>query len=340
MTIESVLKELLGTHFSNVSNFCLDFIKRSQKEDGVRKTFDYLQKLDITTEDIANFAYLLGRDQNIIQDHHEKLINLKINKQKINTCASLLGRNPDTIQDNRDKLISLGISEQKINTHAYLLGMNPDTIKDHYKELERLGISEKKIAMNAQLLGYNPETIQKHCKSLIDLGISPQKIAQNAQLLDKNPDTIKNHYDYLTNVIKLDEVKIQNQPQLLWLNPDAFAKKLRIIKLDILGLRRNDAFNPIKYTQFYLSSPATLLARKNYCLQHKIDVLNNINILMRSWRKIIKIVDKTVSDDEADKKGKRMTRPYKQRYDNWMSEYRKWCREFYLRRGRRLIVKV
>jgi hypothetical protein len=61
---------------------------------------------------------------------------------------------------------------------------------------------------------------------------------------------------------------------------------------------------------------------------------------MRPWIKIIKRVDKSLSDDEAEKEGKRKTLPYKQRYDNWMREYKKWGNEFALRRGRRLIVKV
>lgn len=247
MTNESVLKELLGKQFSKVSIFCLGFIKRSKNEVGVRKTFNWLQKLGITTE---------------------------------------------------------------------------------------------KIVKNASLLNLNPEIVQNHYDSLISLGISPLKIVSNVALLKRNPETIQEHYNYLTNIIKLEEDKIQNLPQLLLFNPDGSAKKLRIFKLDILGLKQKDIFNPNKYAQFYLASPATLLAKKNYCIRHKIDDLNNLTISLYSWRKLIKRVEKTLSDAEADNEGKRITRPYKQRYDTWMGEYKKWCREFYLRRGRRLIIKI
>lgn len=76
MTIENVLKELLGKYFSKVSKFCLDFIKRNQNEDGIRITFDYLQKLDLKTEKIAKNAQLLGRNPETIQRNYNNLIDL------------------------------------------------------------------------------------------------------------------------------------------------------------------------------------------------------------------------------------------------------------------------
>ncbi len=309
MTIEDVLKELLGKHFSKVSKFCLDFMGGKQNEDGIRKTFEYLQKLGIKTEKIAMNACLLGRNSGTIKDHYDKLISLGISPQKTATNTSLLGRNSEIIQKHYDKLINLGISPQKIVMNAPLLTMNPETIKDHYDKLIRLGIS-------------------------------PQKIITQTSLLFRNPESIQDYYNYLTNIIKLEKNKILDQPQLLLFNLDAFAKKLRIFKLDILGLRRNNAFNPNEYTQFYLTSPATLLAKKNYCIDNRIDYRNNLLLLKRLWRKLIKRVEKKLSDAEAEKKGKRITLPCKQRYDNWMREYKNWCHEFALRRGRRLIIRV
>ena len=194
--------------------------------------------------------------------------------------------------------------------------------------------------MNPTLLALNPETIQDHYDKLISLGISPKKLATRARLLTRNPETIQDNYNYLTNIIKLEVSMIQNRPVLLMFNPDAFAKKLRILKLDILGLKGNDAFNANECSQFYLISPATLLAKKNYCIDNGIDYRNNLLLLKRPWKKLIKRVDKTDINDKEGKEGKKMAHPYKQRYDNWMREYRTWCREFYLRRERRLIIKI
>ena len=39
MTIEEVLKELLGEYFSLVSKFSFDFIKRMSDEKGIRETW-------------------------------------------------------------------------------------------------------------------------------------------------------------------------------------------------------------------------------------------------------------------------------------------------------------
>ena len=121
MTIESVLKELLGIHASKVSEFCLDFIKRNNNEDGIRKTFESLQKLNIKTEKIAKNARLLFRNPDTIQDYYDKLIDLKISPKKIDTHTRLLSWDPETIQDHYDKLINLGISPQKIAFNASLL---------------------------------------------------------------------------------------------------------------------------------------------------------------------------------------------------------------------------
>ena len=131
-----------------------------------------------------------------------------------------------------------------------------------------------------------------------------------------------------------------NKPQLLLFNPDAFAKKMRILKLDILGLKRENSFDSNEYSPFYHSSPATLITKKNYCINNGIDYRNTLSLLLLPWRKIIKRVDKTFTDAEADKEGNKMTIPNKKRYDNWMREYKNRCLEFYRRRGRRLILKV
>lgn len=310
MTIESVLKEIFGKNFSKVTTFCLDYIKKSnQDEDGIRKTFESLYRLGIKTDKIASKACLLRWNVKIIEDRFKKLVSLGFSRKKINTNASLLGMKSRIMKERYDKIIDLGISRQKINTVASLVGMKSETVKDHYDKI-------------------------------IDLGISSEKIAQNSAILANKPKTIQENYNYLTNVIDLDESKILNQPQLLLFNPDTFAKKLRILKLDILGLKRKSLFQPNKYVQLYIASSSTLLAKKNYCERHKIDFRNNLRLISRHWGRIIKRVDKKINSAEAGRIGRILTRPYKQRYDKWMGEYKKWCGKFYRRRGRRLIVRI
>ncbi len=277
---------------------------------------------------------------NTIKTHYDDLRSKKLSPEKIAQNASLLNYNPKTIQANHDKLVSLGFSEQKIAQNASLLTRSPKTIQDNHDKLMSLGISEQKIAQYTSLLTMNPNTIKTHYANLRSKEISPEKIARNASLLTMNPKTLQEHYNYLKNVINLEVNKIQQLPSLLMFNPDAFAKKLRMFKLDTLGLKRNDMFNPNEYPRFYLSSPATLLVKKDFYIENKIDFRNNLLLLRRPWKRIFKNIDKALSDADAENEGRRITQPYKQRYDSWMREYKKWCSEYYLRRGRRLIIKV
>ncbi|MBY8990262.1 MAG: hypothetical protein KGD58_05870 [Candidatus Lokiarchaeota archaeon] len=48
----------------------------------------------------------------------------------------------------------------------------------------------------------------------------------------------------------------------------------------------------------------------------------------------------SLSDDDANKKGKKNTQPIKQKYDRRMTKYKKWVNRFEDRRGRRLIIKI
>ncbi|KKM01030.1 hypothetical protein LCGC14_1798500 [marine sediment metagenome] len=218
--------------------------------------------------------------------------------------------------------------------------MNFDTIQKNCTNLIDLGINPQKISANASLLGLNPKTIQSHYNFLRSLGITPQKIISQAGLLQRNSNTISSNYNYLVNMIKIKETKIQNFPQLLSENPDSFVKKMRILKLDILGLKRKSEFNPNKYEMFFLSSPATLMAKKDYCNFYKIDFRNHLTLFKHTWGRLMRKVDKTLSDKEARELGRNLTSPYKQRYDKWMIEYRKWGKKFALRRGRRLVTRV
>lgn len=234
----------------------------------------------------------------------------------------------------------MGISPQKIAKNAPLLGRNPETIRKNHNNLISLGIIPQKIASRAELLGINPETIQTYYNNLISLGITPQKINSYPGLLGRNPNTVSSNFRYLTNVINLEEKTVQKFPQLLLENPDAFAKKMRILKLEFLSLKRKNIFNPNKYAGFYLSSPATLIAKKKYYIDKKIDLISIITALSHPFKNLIKRVDCTLSDEQAKELGKKLIRPYKQRYDKWMKEYKKWAAKFAQRRGKRLILRV
>ena len=88
--------------------------------------------------------------------------------------------------------------------------MNPETIQNNYNHLIGLGIPPKKIATYTQLLGNDPETIQDHYNHLISLGIPPKKINSQAGLLARDPNTLFRNYKYLTDVLKLEEKKVQS----------------------------------------------------------------------------------------------------------------------------------
>ena len=172
------------------------------------------------------------------------------------------------------------------------------------------------------------------------MGIAPKRIASRAGLLVRDPNTLNYNFLYLTKVLGLKKSKVQNFPSLLSETLDAFAKKMRVLKLDILELKRGDEFDINNFSGFYVSSPATLRAKKQFCVENSIEYKNILSILTYPWRKIIKRVDKAITDYEAEKEGKEITQPFKKKYDKWMTEYKKWAKKFTDRRGRRLITKI
>ncbi len=115
---------------------------------------------------------------------------------------------------------------------------------------------------------------------------------------------------------------------------------MRILKLSILELKRSNTINLDEYTSFYITSPATFMSKKVFCVSNGIDYKKYKSFIRSPWKKIIKMVNSRISDEEAKAEGKRLTLPFKQRYDQWMKEYKKWNREFVLRRGRHLIQRV
>jgi len=246
--------------------------------------------------------------------------------------------NPNTIEKNYNSLLRLGIAPRKIMNQPHLLGRNIETIEKNYDNLIQLGIKPKQISTLIHLLGMNPDTIKKNYDNLLRLGIKPQRISTNAQLLGRNSEKISENFNYLVNVLKIDEKKI-NMANLLNQNPDAFAKKLRILKIEIFGLKRRDVFNPNYYQKYFLSSPATLMAKKSFLINNGIDSKSFYKI-SHPWTEILRKIDNTLSDEEVEKRSKILIFPLKHKYDLWMNEYKLRAEVFAKKKGRRLIIKV
>ena len=160
------------------------------------------------------------------------------------------------------------------------------------------------------------------------------------ELLGNNPITISSNYKYLSEVLHLDKATIQDMPSLLSENPDSFARKMRILKIAILELKPNEEFNPNDYKDFAITSPATIMAKKDYCIENNLDYKNNPTWLKITWKKLMRKIKPNITQEGANKEKLKRTTPYKQGYDLWMKEYRKHGKKFYARRKRRIITRL
>jgi hypothetical protein len=183
------------------------------------------------------------------------------------------------------------------------------------------------------------DTIQNHYDFLLHLGISPSNISSYSGLLARNPKSLERNLLYLKSLGYSKELLIK-EPQKLAEHPDAYVKKLRMAKLSILELKRKDKINPNEYTYFWRASPATVLAKKIYCNSHGISYKSGFSLLVSTWQHIIGLNEKNITKEKANKLGRELTRPYKEKYDTWMKDYKKWGDMFAIRRNRRLITKI
>lgn len=126
-------------------------------------------------------------------------------------------------------------------------------------------------------------TIKRKIIFLKGLGFKSYKIAQKPELFHRNEETLKDDFDYFKDILKIKKNQILIQPALLTMNPDAIAIKLRILKTNVMGLNKRDLFNPNKFIRFITNSPATIAAKKRFCLDNKINYKKNINILKFPW---------------------------------------------------------
>ena len=104
-------------------------------------------------------------------------------------------------------------------------------------------------------------------------------------------------------------------PQLLSENPDSFAVKLRYLKIGMLGLKRGDPFDPNEYKKLFITSPSTIKAKKQYCIDHGIAKKKILSLIELEWSRFLKFFNPTLEKEDIAEVKKKITKPYKTRYD-------------------------
>jgi hypothetical protein len=182
--------------------------------------------------------------------------------------------------------------------------------------------------------------MQDNYDNLRNLGVPEKKISTYVGLLLRDPNVLNLNFRYLESV-GINPAKIKNHPQMLASHPDALVKAMRILKLDILGLRIFDDIEINKYQKFYTRSPATLFAKIHYLAENGFNYAKNVWLLVLPWQQMINATLHTqFSKMKANVISQKYTKPLKKKYDEWMKEYKLWSDRFAKRRGRRLIRKI
>ena len=78
MTLELLLRELLGEYFESISDLSLRFIDVKWKEEDVRNIFYFLRNVGISLQIIAQHAHLFRMTYETIKNRYDFLINLGI----------------------------------------------------------------------------------------------------------------------------------------------------------------------------------------------------------------------------------------------------------------------
>jgi len=108
----------------------------------------------------------------------------------------------------------------------------------------------------------------------------------------------------------------------------------------MLNLKRADFFDPNQYQRFFMTSPATILAKKQYCLGNGVKNEKYLSLVKYDWYSFLKYFDSKIQKNKMKKLKETLIKDYKKRFDAWMKIYRKFAADFYERRGRRLIQKI
>ncbi|MHA2127186.1 MAG: hypothetical protein ACXAB8_11115 [Promethearchaeota archaeon] len=330
----------------------------------------FFSALGIKTQKINTHLILLARDLRALQDNYNHLLELGITSVKLSKHIHLIGLSKENINTKYEYLVNLGIKPTKIATHVHLLGMNRETIEDHYENLINLSLSPEKVATHAVLLGYNPVTLQNKNKTLkklgmgdlvnklpyllyldplrimktkdylVSIGIVSNRLSSCMALFSRNLDSIRENYRYYTQDLKINKETIIKFPNLLGYNPDGFAKKMRIIKQEIIGLSHTDDFDLNKYIRFYSISLPTILAKRRFCMKNNLFSKKNLSVLTIPWHKLTQKLNLNLDKNQAGELGRDLTTPIKKEFHEYMKVYKNWATQFYSRRGRRLILKV
>lgn len=156
-------------------------------------------------------------------------------------------------------------------------------------------------------------------------------------IADGNNDATCVNFRYLIE-LGINQRTIAKYPQLLVVPPDAFARALRIFKLEVLGLNRLNWAHVNKYCKFFFTSPATRLASVHYLIEFEYERTRKFCYF---WLKItrnkakVQVIRKKIIEISQIFEGS----PNKE-VAAWMEEYNAWAAKFEERRGRRLIKWV
>jgi len=88
--------------------------------------------------------------------------------------------------------------------------------------------------------------------------------------------------------------------------------------------------------RFYITSPPTIKAKKQCCLDNGMKQEEYLNLVKRNWHDFFKAFNPMVEKEDVQKLKGELIKPYKTRYDAWMKLYRNFTADFYERRGRRV----
>jgi hypothetical protein len=292
-----------------------------------------LLTLGIGKSKLLEKPFLLTLKSESVRRHYNFLVSLGISPNKINSSIELLYVTSDNVKTKFDLLINkLKFPKATVCNYPFVLNLSLENLEKKVAFLTGLGIDQDKIGKFPSILVYNTETLKDHFERLRKLGMPLKNLTG---LLARNPETIEQNYNYLLT-LGVPLRNIQNLPMLLAENPDAFAKKLRIIKVAVYGFKR-DALLEEGFYKCAICSPATLVAKKKFLTDR--DVEHTPKTLLRDWNYLFSLTSsKTTKNPKV--LGKEIVKPFKLRYDSWMKEYKRWATDFTVRTGRKLIRKI
>ena len=246
----------------------------------------------------------------------------------------------ETLEKKLEFFLEYGIPLKKITSIVSLFSVSRHRIEENMEFLLDLGIPREKILKVPTLFYLSLKTLESKFDFLIEFGFDPNVIGRDPSIFTRNQETIIRNFRYLTDKLGIKQSTIFDLPNLLYCNPDTFAIKLRVLKVVMLGLKRGEFFDPDYHPSLYITSPSTIKAKKQYCLDNGIKQEKYLNLVKRNWHDFFKSFDPMVAKEDVPKLKEKLINPYKTRYDTWMKIYRKFAADFYERRGRRLIQKI